>query len=491
MELDSPIPEYCPDIARVVRVDCTPFSERCSIDDGKASANGKAVFDILYETDYKNKLKCVSFTQDFSINVNLPRFDLENPTIHCDLDCERISCTLLGPRRVLLKATLGADFQIEGQQSVSALEPKENGKAFFRKKDIEFQGKTVFDSSIHRFDEEINLNQGEKNIGELICGDIDILPGQINLLSGHAEIRTNATLRALYENEDKEGDYHITQKTLPINIDYQNNDIEPDRRISFKLKTQDSSFSPELDQYGESRVIKASFSVKAEMKMNETKSFSVADDMFEKDCDITFTQTTVNIPQLLKESESGFSVEAKLPPAIPKPDIIMESSSETFGVHTEKTPEGVNIIGRFVLNTIAKTPEGVYSFDHTIPFEQSIPFDVPQTEYEVSCSVYPIETVTSLLPDGSINARILAGATISVFGEQKETFISEITKRIPRQVLNDGATLIYCFPDKNENLWDIAKNYSADPEAIAKGNPESFDESGSPTNPESPILIKL
>lgn len=471
-------------------MDCTPFIERCAIEEGKVSANGKAVYDILYETDYKNKLKCVSFTQDFSIASNLPRTDIEDPTVFSKLNCERISCKLLGPRRVLLKATLGTCFDIEGEQAVNAVEVIEGGSTFFRKRTIGFEGKSVYDSSVHRFDEEVNLNQGEKSIGEIVCGSIDLLPPQVSLSSGHAEIRTNATIRALCETEDKEGCYYVAQKTVPLSIDYQSNEIEPNKHISVSLNAQDSSFSPELDQYGESRVIKTSFSVKAEMKLNEPKAFTVAEDMFEKDCDILFSKATVNTPQLLKQTETNFSVEAKLPPASPKPEIIMDASSQAMGVHTERTDDGINILGRFALSATAQTPEGIYSIDHIIPFEQSLPLELPQTEASFNCEVYPIETAASLLPDGSINVRIIAGASITVLAEAQETFISEITKRTPCDALNDGASLIYCFPDKNESLWDMAKHYRADPEEILKQNPESFDESGKAVDNEAPILIK-
>ncbi len=490
LELDTPIPEYCPNIARVIRVDCTPFAEKCSVEEGKVSANGKAVYDILYETDYKNKLKCVSFTQDFSIAANIPRNDMENLTAFCKISCERISCKLLGPRRVLLKATLGTNFDIEGEQAVNAIEVAEGGNVFFRKKTIGFEGKTLSESSIHRFEEEITLNQGEKSIGEIVCGSIDILPPQVNLSSGRAEIRTNATLHTLCEAEDKEGDYYTAQKTVPVSIDYQSKEIEPNKRVSVSLSPQDSSFSPELDQYGESRVIKTAFSVKAQLNINEPKAYTVAEDMFEKDCDIIFAKTSVNTPQLLKHTETNFSAEAKLPPASPKPELILDSSSRAMGLHTEKTEEGLIIGGRFAVTLTTRTSEGVYTIDHTVPFEHSFPIALPRIEASFCAQVYPIETAASLLPDGSVNLRILAGASVSAFAEARECFISEITKRTPSESLKDGSALIYCFPNKDESLWDMAKHYRADPEAIAKENPESFDENGNSLGNDIPVLIK-
>ncbi len=490
LELDSPIPEYCPDIARVVRVDCSPFAERCVLEDGKAIMQGKAVYDVLYETDYKSKLKCVSFTQDFNSSVAVPKNELENPLLFCKPVCERISCQLLGPRRILLKSTLNTHFELEGEQAVTAIEPTESKDVFFRKNTLEFQGKTISDSTIHRFDEEIPLNQGEKSIGEIVCGSIELSPAQIAVSSGKAEIRTNALFRVLCEHEDKEGAYYIAQKLLPINIDYQNKDIDSQKHIELSLSTQDESFSPELDQYGESRIVKTAFSVKADMKLNETKSFTVAEDMFEKDHDIQFAKTTVALPQLSKQTEANFSIEAKLPPSMPRPEILLDTSARAVGISVESHEDGFTVNGRFITAIMAKTSEGIFCFDNSIPFSQPIPAELPQGEIRPKAQVYPMEASATLLPDGSINIRIIAGAKINAYTDTNESFISEITKRTPYNEEDDGSALIYCFPNQKENLWDMAKRYRTDPEVIARENPESFDEKGNAIDNELPVLIK-
>ena len=43
LEFDSTLPEHCPDIARIIKVDCTPFVESCTISDGQSTVIGKAV----------------------------------------------------------------------------------------------------------------------------------------------------------------------------------------------------------------------------------------------------------------------------------------------------------------------------------------------------------------------------------------------------------------------------------------------------------------
>ena len=62
-EFDGALPDYCTDIVRLIRVDCTPDTDSCQVIDNKLQIGGRVIYDILYETDHRNKLRFCSFTQ--------------------------------------------------------------------------------------------------------------------------------------------------------------------------------------------------------------------------------------------------------------------------------------------------------------------------------------------------------------------------------------------------------------------------------------------
>jgi len=490
LEFDSPLPEYCPDIARIIKVDCTPFSESCEISDGKAMVSGKAVYDVLYETDYKNRLRCCTFTQDFSQSIPIPRNNAENITAFCNVVCERISCKLLSSRRLVVKSTLKAHFEIEGETSVTALAVNEDKETFFRKKTIGFDGRTILHEGNYKFGDSLSLAQSEKCIGEIICGNVVLQAPQVTLSPGRAEIKSSASVHALCEEENNEGKYYMSVKTLPINIEYTNDAIEDYKNISVSLEPYDAEFSPELDQYGESRVIKTAFSVKMCMKINEPKAHTVAEDMFEKEFDSIPVIASATLPHLVSKNESSFSAEAKLPPMSPKPETLLDSSARDYGSTVEINKDGITINGAFFVTLLADTEEGIQSFDHSIPYQQFIPLELQNGKTNVVADSMPVEVVSTLHSDGSATVRVIATAKVYVYSESEETFISEVSKRTARQTESDGPSLTYCFAKKDEALWDIAKLYRVDPESIIFANPKRFDNSGALLETEKPILIK-
>ena len=136
------------------------------------------------------------------------------------------------------------------------------------------------------------------------------------------------------------------------------------------------------------------------------------------------------------------------------------------------------------------TAEGIYSTDHSLPYEQFLAIELPEGESNVVADTYPIEVITTLHSDGSVTARVIAGTRVCVYTEAEETFISEVSKRTELSHDGEPDALVFCFPEKNESLWSIAKLYRADPAAIAEHNPAAFDENGNVREQGKPILIK-
>ncbi len=491
LESDYPIPEYCPDIARIIKVDCTPFAESCSISDGQVTVTGKAVCDLLYETDYKSRLRCCSFTQDFSVSSPIPKNDTRNPSAFCKVICEKISCKLLSPRRVIIKTTLCADFEIEGESVCKALSVEEDGETFFRKKTVGFDGKATVYESTYSINEALPLAQSEKCIGEIVCGSVTLQAPQVNIRNGIAEIRTSATVHTLCEEENNEGKYYTSIKTLPINIEFPNEAIEEYKSIRTELTPYGAEFTPELDQYGESRVIKTAFSVRLNMHISEPKAYTVAEDMFEKGHDSIPVAASVSLPRTVSKHELGFSAEAKLPPMTPKPENLLDSSVRDYGTTVEITEEGAFLSGSFIVNLLVDTSDGVCSFDHVIPFRQMLPADISYDDADITAAAGPFDSVVTLHSDGSASLRVIADARLFVRTESKESFLSDVTKRVPRQTDGEDPMLIYCFPKKGEDLWSMAKLYRASPESIITANPDRFDETGNLTDSGKPILISI
>ena len=105
IETEGVLPDYSPDISRLVRVDAAPCVENVRCDD-KCEISGKLVFGLLYESDYKSKLAYTTFTVPFELKCDALAAKEIYPDVRCD--CTYLTCRLLGQRKVSIKAKLDA-----------------------------------------------------------------------------------------------------------------------------------------------------------------------------------------------------------------------------------------------------------------------------------------------------------------------------------------------------------------------------------------------
>ena len=50
-EFDGALPDYCPDIVRLIRVDCTPYTDSCQVIDNKLQIGGRVIRNLGYQLE--------------------------------------------------------------------------------------------------------------------------------------------------------------------------------------------------------------------------------------------------------------------------------------------------------------------------------------------------------------------------------------------------------------------------------------------------------
>lgn len=477
-EFDGSLPEYCPDVIRLIRVDCTPYIDGCECGTDKVHINGRVVYDVLYETDRKNKLRYCSFTQEFRHTAELPKHELENIQASCHAACSKITCKMLSPRRPVLRARLELHTRVCGETVVGLLSPQPIEGMFFRKKQIRLDTAPETVVTELRFDETLPLLQGEKNIGEIIFGCVALQPPQVTVTEGCAIAKTNAVVKVLYEAEDAESGYCMSSKTVPLSVSLEAPAIREDKRCTVALGMSAYSVLPELDQYGESRLLKAEFSVNASATLIGCADVEVADDLFSTGYADTVARTEMNVPTVYDIVDRSFTVDLKVPAEEPPFTALYDTTVRAGRVRATPAEGGVELNGTLTVSVLGDSRDGILHRDYTEDFVQFVPVDLPRPLAGIIADVAPFDVLPTLHADGSISARVICNAKIYLYAEQQVSFLSGISKQVELDTSDDAYTVAYFFPSRADDLWSVAKRYRIDPERLRASNPKAFDDSG-------------
>ena len=488
-DFDGILPEHCPDVIRLIRVDCTPYIDSCDINGGKAVITGRVIYDLLYEADRKNKLRFCSFTQEFRHTADLPKNELEDLIAECTASCSKITCRMISPRKPSLRARLELHTVVTGVTAVNTLSVQPTEGVFFLKKTLQYDTPAETIRQEFRFDESLPLLQGEESIGEVVFGTVTVQPPQTTVTSGSILLKTNAVAKVLYETEEGEQkEYRMTVKSMPLTLSMDTPDAKEDASCAAYLEMSAHSIMPELDQYGENRLLKTCFTVNARAVLSDTREVEVAEDLFAADAIRTATRNETTIPRRAGWVERSFTVDLKLAPEDPLFTSLYDTNVRAGKSKVAPGDGGLELTGILNLSVLGNSNDGVLHRDYSEEFVQFIPVDLPEEPWEVAVEVMPFEVLPTLHADGSISARVICNARMQFYTQKQVSFLCEPVKEteLPKE---DPYAVAYFFPTKNDTLWTVAKKYQLDPAKLKADNPSAFDEIGRLTSGTKTVTV--
>ena len=477
-EFDGSLPDYCPDVTRLVRVDCTPYIDACDIGSDKVHVSGRVVYDVLYETDRRNKLRYCSFTQEFHHSADLPRNELESPVGECTASCNKITCRMLSPRRLVLHARLELHVTVCGEASYRMLSTEPSDGLFFRKKLFRYDSPAETVRGENHFEETLSLLQGEKNVGELIFSNVSLQPPQVTVTPGCVTAKTTAVIKVFYETEDAEGGFCMTAKNVPLTVTVEDPAIEEGKRCTVSLAAAGCGVLPELDQYGENRLLKASFTVTSAATLVGTREVEAADDLFSVDSVDTLDRTELSVPHLAETVDRSFTVDLKLPADEPLFTALYDTTVRAGRVRATQAEGGVELTGTLTVSMLGDGNDGIQHRDCTEEFVQFVPTELPADCAELSAEVSPFEVLPTLHSDGSISARVICNAHLALYTKESVSFLSDVTKQTELDRSDETYSVAYFFPSRTDDLWTVAKKYRVDADRLRLANPDAFDDLG-------------
>lgn len=471
IEFESTLADYLPNINRIIRADAEVFCEDVNISNGKAELSGKAVFSLLYESDFKNKLHCERFSTDFTHRFELK--DLPDAELFptASAKCSYVGCKTLNPRRFMLRCRADISLDIKCMMPVQTVSMKDVLGAHFKS---EKHTVAVYNPTIVRdynMEESVPLD-GMPSVGDIIYASVDISAGEITTADGSAVIRAEAAFKCLYEKED-DGDLQLATRRFPVVLTVDDDAIRADSHISYCLTAKGAETEKDIDAYGENRVVRLNYSVRAELNCINKQEVEVPTDMFFEEYDNENKLSAAPYEQTDKEQKHLFTVEKVL--EIPEMllERLVDLNVDLSVTDTALGDDGVSVKGSCFINVFGQTADGYRAHDCNIAFSELLPFSGDKgSRYKVSAVA---QNPTADVSGGRLSVRVPVLLCLTATHKESISVLSsaEIEKREDTE--NGERPIIIYYPQKGESAWEIGRRYHVNPAIIVENNADAFD----------------
>lgn len=476
IELESTLADYLPNINRIIRADADVVCEDVSISAGKAEVSGKAVFSLLYESDFKQKLQCERFSTDFT-----HRFDLKDmpdaelyPTAHAK--CSYVGCKTLNPRRFILRCRADLGLEIKCMQSVQTVSMQDSKGAYFKSTK---QKMAVYSPMIIRdfnMEESISLD-AMPPVSDIIYTTLDFSAGEVSVSQGTALIRAEAAFKCLYEKEGEEGGLQLAVRRFPMALTVDDEAIQADSDINLSLNAKSIETEKEIDAYGENRVIELRYGVRAELNCVNRQEIEVPTDMFFEEYENENKLQSLPYEEPSKELKHRFTLEKVFEiPEMPI-DNCLDLNVSVSVSEAVLAEGGISVKGSCGMNIFGASSDGYRAHDCNAAFSELLPFTVsnPDCRFKISAEA---QNPTADITSGRLSVRIPIQLCVTI--TYKERLTALVSAEIEKRTDTDAASkpIIIYYPQKGETAWDIGRRYYVNPAEITENNADAFDKSG-------------
>lgn len=475
IDLDLTLPDYCPDILRILKCRVSPKILTKSISGDRLEIEGTAEVKILYIDSIKKSVRCSDHNIPFSASFNMKQSP-QNAVVTAKVKTEYINCRALSPRRL----------DIHGAFSVCAKVICKSEKEFpigIDDDSVQVKGNksklAVLEGMAQQqfiISDTVTLGSDTSAIEAILKSDATIIKGECKAISNKVMVKGDVNIRVLYLADLNTGETKIFDYTMPFSEILDADGVDENSLCITNIELVNHSVNVKSDYSEANKAVSFEIKLSATALGYSTQELEPVIDAYSTDYDLNLVYSQAqlsNIEKIYSEScITKATVEAGCDNILSVIDLWCESCSTT----TFFEDDNLLIKGKLNMSILAKNNDNMPFYS-----ERVIEFTYPVSQVESDMSVDVDTTVQSISyrinGSNSIDFRIETKLDITVLKNSMIRYVTSAEADMEHKRNKDEkAALTLYYATKGESVWSIAKEYAVCCGAVMSENDLSDDE---------------
>lgn len=462
------LPDYMPDILRVVRATLTPKINSVNLVGDRVTVDGVCEAQIIYCCE-GGALHTYSAVSDFSRYTEC-REALSTDTVTVKAVCDYANCRALSPKRAEVKGNISIPVKLIRRDSREVLTGAEGGGIQLKTESLSAVSITAAGEKTFSMSDVFELPDSKESIKSIVYSDAFAVLGEVKQINNKLMLRGELSVDVAYIPESKVSSIEHISHSLPISQIVELEGISENSLCDIHLSVPiiEATAKPKADNT--LRVVDISASVAASITAAERKEAEVILDAYStvNSVDIrTDTRAlmdfgeTVNEVFLIRESvdvsQNGITAVT---------DVRIEDTSYAASVSENEITVSGTVKACIIYTDSAASPSYM---EKLIDFTSVLPNNSGKSaRFEPRVTVMGSSFVLS--SSDRVDLKVEAAVSGNVYCEKMITSVSDIISLGEREKNQSGRGVTVYFAETNESLWGIARRYSTTVEAIADEN---------------------
>ncbi len=466
-DVDLTLPDYCPDIEKILKCTLTPKIQSKSLSGGQLQIDGYCVVNVLYVESINKTIRCceqsVNFTQCFSVKETP-----DNPVIMTRTKSEYINCRALSPRRLVMHGAFSLYAKVF-TISKTNIYTSSDSNLETNKKAVRCADLKSFCQEQFNVCEEISIAD-KPAIETILHSDVGVSVTDAKAVTGKLMVNGEINLRMFYLTDVESGETAKIDYLLPFNqiIDCEGIDENTINCVCCDVMSYDIRLKNDMLSEKPAVILDVKLCVTEE-------GYIINDEEIIVDAYSVFCASQPDFEQLSLINEVSPASELHMEKISVKVDDgkiskILDIYSDYVSAEKSANEDGVKITGKINICMLALNEDNMPVFiERSSDYEHMLNSasdcnDVNYAEARAASISY------RLADDNTVEIRCEIKITAGAVKKDLLKAVKDVAVFEDKPIVSDNCALTLYFAKEGESLWDIAKAHNTRLEMLLSEN---------------------
>lgn len=470
VDLDFNLPEYCPDIQKILKCQVYPRITNRNIVGDRLNVEGIAIVNLMYLDSEKLSIRCCEHSSPFSVTFNLKN-SCENCIAFTKTKVEYINCRAITQRRVDIHGAFSVCAKVKKRDNQEIVCGINDGTIEQKKEQFSVSNLLSMAQQQFSVNETIELSNLPP-IEAIVKSEVKILLNDYRTITNKLILNAEAIFNLLYISNIETGEIRSAQFNIPISQIVDAEGLEDNCDCDINIEVLNHDMQQKLDGNGENTLLGLDIKMVISVLAYESKEIEVLKDIYSTEFETEKVLENLNLSKLYDEIQIIHNENTSIESNSSEIMDILDAWGEIVSIDAVVKDNTILFNGKINVCVLGlnTSQEPIY-FERMVEFEHKHDWNNKVFDIKIN----PTAVIVSLDArnaggknvDISIGIKILA----PVYINSKLKAVSDVIVDQEKPLEKDtSAALTVYYAGAGENLWDIARNYCTSVEAIRLEN---------------------
>lgn len=273
---DITLPDYCPDIMRILKCSLQNNITNAKISGDRATADGCSKIKIIY-ADEKNRIFCYEQEYPFSKYAELPAA-YDNAVLSAQVKTEYVNCRAVSKRRIDIHGVISIHFRVCAMKSENLISDASGDGIQLKKRGLDIADTVSIASKMFQFNEVESISDDKPAVSKIINICASAILSESKIIKGKILLKGDLSVKVIYIADNSENETGVADYSLPFNEIVEAENVNDGCQLSVKLCINQIDAEPRADNDGAYRYLNVTADVTADITAYCPQSIKVVTD---------------------------------------------------------------------------------------------------------------------------------------------------------------------------------------------------------------------